>query len=378
MNRRRVVSSIVGVALVAAALAGPAVAQSPSTAPGGSAGTSAAPGRIPDKLILGLVPSSDANALVTNAQPLADYLTQALGIPVESFVPTDYAALVVAMGTGGADIGAFGPVALVQAADESGADIVLQSVRNGSLTYHSQWMTNDPATYCTTDVVTTTAKSSEDTPQDVTVGFCNGADTATTGPLAEDALAKIPAGATVSFVEQSSASGYVFPALQLLGQGIDPTSDITPLFAGTHDASVVAVCKGDAPVGVSFNDARLLAASVAGCGTDQSGIVVFALSPEIPNDGVALAGDLDGALKQKITDALLAYGETEAGSKVLSSIYRISKFAPADLASLDIARQAVEKLGLSPGPGPRPRHPKGRRSAGPSPIPRGSASSTPR
>ncbi len=72
---------------------------------------------------------------------------------------------------------------------------------------------------------------------------------------------------------------------------------------------------------------------------------MFALSPEIPNDGVALAGDLDPALKQKITDALLAYGETEDGSKVLQSIYRISKFAPADLASLDVVREAAEKLG---------------------------------
>jgi phosphonate transport system substrate-binding protein len=328
------------VALVAAVLAAPTFAQSPSV------GTSAAPGRMPDKLILGLVPSSDANVLVTNAQPLADYLSQTLGIPVESFVPTDYAALVVAMGTGGADIGAFGPVALVQAADESGADIVLQSVRNGALTYHSQWMTSDPATYCTTEVVTTVASSQEDTPQDVTLGFCNGADTATAGPLGDDVLATLPAGTTVSFVEPSSASGYVFPAVQLANAGIDPMSAISPLFAGGHDASVAAVCKGDAPVGVSFNDARLLAASVAACGTDQSGNVVFALSPEIPNDGVALAGDLDAGLKEAITAALLAYGQTDEGSAVLQSIYRISQFAPADLASLDIARQAVEKLGL--------------------------------
>ena len=60
---------------------------------------------------------------------------------------------------------------------------------------------------------------------------------------------------------------------------------------------------------------------------------------------MALAGDLDAGLKQKITDALLAYGETEAGSKVLTSIYRISKFAPADLASLDVVREAAAKLG---------------------------------
>ena len=339
---RRLVTSVLGAALVAGTLVAPALAQSPSAAPMGST----TPGRVPAKLVLGLVPSSDANALVTNAQPLADYLTQALGIPVESLVPTDYTGLVVAMGTGGADIGAFGPVALVQAADQSGANIILQSLRNGSTTYHSQWMTNKPETYCTTDVVTTTAQSQEDTPQAVTLGFCNGADTATTGPLAADALAKVPAGTNVAFVEQSSASGYVFPALQLLNAGIDPTSDINPIFAGSHDLAVAAVCKGDADLGVSFNDARLLAASVAACGTDPSGNVVFALSPEIPNDGIAVAGDLDAGLKQKISDALIAYGNTPEGSAVLTKIYRISKFAPADLASLDVVREAIQKLGL--------------------------------
>ena len=125
----------------------PAAAQSPSAA------GSAAPGRIPDKLVVGFVPSSDANALVDNIQPLADHLTTALGIPVEGLVADDYTGLVVAMGTQQADIGAFGPFALVQAADESGADIILQSVRNGATTYHSQWMTNKPETYCADAVV---------------------------------------------------------------------------------------------------------------------------------------------------------------------------------------------------------------------------------
>ena len=58
-------------------------------------------------------------------------------------------------------------------------------------------MTNKPETYCADAVVTKTAPSQEDTPQDVTLGFCNGADTATVGPLGDDALAKIPAGAIV-------------------------------------------------------------------------------------------------------------------------------------------------------------------------------------
>ena len=53
------------------------------------------------------------------AQPLADYLTEQLGIPVESFVPNDYTGLIAAMEAGQADIGAFGPFSLLQAQDEA-------------------------------------------------------------------------------------------------------------------------------------------------------------------------------------------------------------------------------------------------------------------
>jgi phosphonate transport system substrate-binding protein len=332
---RRALLSILGAAALAGALMVPVAAQSPST--------SSSPGVIPEKLILGLVPSREADVLIESAQPLADYLSTTLGIPVASFVPSDYTGLVVAMGTGQAHIGAFGPFALVQAADEYGATIILQSVRRGSATYHTQWMTTDPATYCSDEVVTEVVQVG-DPAADVTLSYCNGTLEATTGPVGEDALAKIPAGTTVSFVEQSSASGYIFPAVQLINAGIDPTSDITPLFAGNHDSSVIAICTGDASVGVSFDDARTLSTSLEGC-PDVSTVVVFAYSQEIPNDGVAVAGDLDAGLKQRIADALIAYAGTEDGKAVLDSIYEIDEFAPADLTAFDVVREAAEKVG---------------------------------
>ena len=48
----------------------------------GSSTTSATTDK-PTKLILGFVPSVEADKAVANAKPLADYLTQELGIPVE-------------------------------------------------------------------------------------------------------------------------------------------------------------------------------------------------------------------------------------------------------------------------------------------------------
>jgi phosphonate transport system substrate-binding protein len=296
----------------------------------------------PDKIVLGLVPSREADVLVENAKPLADALAAALSdmsgrtITVESFVPQDYTGLVEAMRTGQADIGAFGPFALLQSRDRAGAEIILQSVRFGSSTYHTQWFTTNPDKYCT------------DTPVADSNGMlgCNGTAEASTGPVGADAIANV-AGSTVSFVAEDSTSGYIFPALQLIQAGIDPKTDddITRIFAGGHDASVLAVYNGDAEVGVSFDDARTIVTGDVPDVGDK--VVVFAYSPEIPNDGISVRGDLPDSLKEAITQAFLDYAATDAGKEVLDSIYQITDLVVADQSAFTVVEQAATELGIT-------------------------------
>lgn len=345
MKQRRAWSLVLGLSLVAAACApGGGATRAPGSAPGSAPAGSDVPsapasqptgGEDPEELVLGLVPSREADVLVENAQPLVDYLSGQLGVPVEGFVPTDYPGLVAAMKTGQAHIGAFGPFGLVQAADDAGAEIILQSGRDGSVTYHTQWMTNDPDKYCTDEPV-----ANEDG-----LLFCNGTLDAEQGPVGEDAIAMIEDGTTVSFVSETSASGYIFPAVQLVDAGIDHVEGIDPLFAGNHDTSVIAVCNGDAEVGVSFNDARTILQE--GDCDDLSQVVVFAYSPEIPNDGIAVAGNLSDELKENIKQAFLSFAETEEGKATLDAVYEIDEFAEADLEAFDVVREAAEKVGGS-------------------------------
>ncbi|WP_420114191.1 phosphate/phosphite/phosphonate ABC transporter substrate-binding protein [Pseudactinotalea sp.] len=291
----------------------------------------------PDKLILGLVPSQDVDQLVEDADALGALIEGELGIPVETFVSTDYSALVAGMQTGQADIGMFGPIALVQAADVAGATPVLQSVRYGSSTYHTQWFTNDPDTYCLDEVVTVTNDDGFD------MTYCNGTDTAETGPAGEDALALITQDTAISMVDAASASGYYYPATQLQQiAGLDPLA-LNAQFAGGHPNSVLSVARGDFPIGVSFDDAR---EEVTGENAEiGSEVTVFAFSEEIPNDGVALRGDLSDDLKQRIADAMVAVIETEEGAQVFSDVYNIDGLVPADLDALDIARQVAANFG---------------------------------
>ena len=131
MSRRRSLALLTTAMVAATAFASPAAAQDP------------------EELVIGFVPSREADQLVESIQPLADYLSDTLGIPVEGFVSTDYTALVTAMETGQAQIAALPPFGLVQAVDRAGAEMILQSERFGSPSYHTQFFTTDVEKYCT-------------------------------------------------------------------------------------------------------------------------------------------------------------------------------------------------------------------------------------
>ncbi|TKR22489.1 phosphate/phosphite/phosphonate ABC transporter substrate-binding protein [Cellulomonas hominis] len=285
----------------------------------------------PTSLTLALVPSQDQDGLVDTAKPLTDYLTEELGIEVTGVVSKDYQAAVEAMGADQAQIGFLPSLQLWQAADMYDASVVLQTERNGNISYPAQFMTNNPDKYC------------EDEPVERDgMLFCNGAD-ALQGPAGLDSITKVE-GAKVALLGPASPAGYIYPVLALQEAGLDTDTDIEQLPVTANDASVLAVYNGDAEVGFSFWDARTIVAS----DTPDVGqkVVVFALTEEIPNDGVALAASLSPELQDRITTALEDFSNTEEGSQVLTDIYSISKLAPADPDSLDVVARAAEKLGL--------------------------------
>lgn len=286
----------------------------------------------PDRVVIGLVPSREADVLVETAEPLANAISSDLGIEVESFVPTDYTGLIEAMGAGQADLGMFGPLALVRAEERYGVDIVLQSERFGSLTYVTQWFTNDPDTFCTDEPV-----ADEDG-----FLFCNGVLEAEQGPVGEDVIPEVE-GKTVAFVDAASTSGFLIPALQLIEAGIDPQEDVDAVFAGGHDNAVISVYNGDADVGLSFNDARGEVVEELPDVGEQ--VVVFGWSQEIPNDGAAIRADLPEDLKEGLVQAMLDYADTEEGTEVLNSIYNIDDIVRADPAVFDVIREADRELG---------------------------------
>lgn len=253
----------------------------------------------PESLTLGMVPSREAGVIVDSLEPLAEMLEERLLIPVETFISTNYVGLVEAMGSGRVDIGLFGPAALVQAMDRHDAEVILASVRFGSNTYKSQFNVQ-----CDSGI-----ESFEDLD-----------------------------GRTIAFVDPGSASGYQFPYVHLKNQyGIDPNTDMESIFAGSHDAAVLAVYLGDVDVAVSFNDAR--AELVEDYPDVMEEVCVLGYTQDIPNDGVVVREGLPDQLAEQIQQALIEIAETEEGQELTQELFNVTGFAPIEASAYDIVRE---------------------------------------
>jgi len=331
-------------------------------------GQAAGDGTWPDKITFGFVPSSEQEQLQDDIQPFMDVLSNALGIEVEGVVTTDYTGLVTAMGTGSADLGAFGPFGYVLAQQQFGnMEVLIQAIRYGSPTYHGQWMTNDPSMCDTAPESATALENSNDGVVQVgaldavalqvgvyfgdsgkALGESVDAGDVSPGTSCMADLSKVK-GKRVAFTSESSTSGYLFPALQLIQAGIDPVNDITPIFTGGHDAAVVAVYNGDADVGVSYDDARRTLRKEKVDVGDK--VIVFNITSEVPNDVVAASSLLPDTLQTAIYQAIHAYLETEEGEAVFDEMYGWTSIRRAADSDFDVVRAAAEALGITEPPG---------------------------
>lgn len=262
-------------------------------------------GAVPETLIIGMVPSREADAIVDSLDPIAEMVSERIGMPVETFVSTNFVGLVEAIGTGRVDIGLFGPAALVQAMDAYDAVPILASVRQGSTTYRAQF----------------------------NVRCDSGIDSF-------DDLR----GKTIAFVDPGSASGYQFPYVTLKSTyGVDPDTDMTSVFAGSHDASALAVYNGDVDVSVTFggspgSDGR---ESIEKEYPDVKDVVcILGYSDDIPNDGAVARKGLDPELTDKVSQALIDIANTDEGRELTNALFNVTEFARiTDPSIYDVVRE---------------------------------------
>ena len=331
--------------------------------------TTAAP--VLDKIIFGFVPSAEQTDLQDNIQPLMTVLSEGLGIEVEGFVTSDYSGLLVAMGSGQADVGAFNTLGYVNAlnAFPTRMEAIAKVVRYGSGSYHGTFWTT-AASVCSSapvigayeniDGVPTLVEGSATMPPDVKAlqvgwGFSDdgmipevrtidGAEVTVSPGYACEADLSVMIGEEVLFVEEGSTSGYLYPSLQLKNAGISYTSDIVQRYAGSHDGVISGLYNGDAKFGVTYDDARRTLRKTNPDVGEK--VIAFAITEEIPNDVVAVRSDLPADMKEKIYTILSDYISTDEGAAVMDEIYGWTGLVPAVNSEFDVVKQAAEEFGL--------------------------------
>lgn len=222
----------------------------------------------PEKLILGAVPSEESTALVESYSKLIQVLEEELGIPVEFFQATDYAGIIEAQIAGKVDIAQYGPFAYVIARFNDADISPIGALVDGP---------DEKPGYQSYGIV----KAGSDITD--LEGF---------------------RGKKVCFVDPGSTSGYLYPSAGLLELGIDPESDVTPVFAGGHDASVISVNNGDCDAGFAF-DAMVDSVLIEAGDIAEGDITTVWKSEVIAGSPLAMQNGLPESLKAEIIRLVL-------------------------------------------------------------------------
>jgi phosphonate transport system substrate-binding protein len=122
--------------------------------------------------------------------------------------------------------------------------------------------------------------------------------------------------------------------------GINPERDMRTIFAGSHDAAVVAVYKKDVD-GSSTHD-NAIPDSKRELPDVEQVVKVLAFSSPIPNDGVAVRRDLPEELVAKIQGAFVDLGKNADGVRLLEALYNVVGYAKSDGSEFGIIRKTYQ------------------------------------
>jgi phosphonate transport system substrate-binding protein len=261
-------------------------------------------------LTLVFTPSRDPTALKEAGDAFVRTLTQVSGVPVRALVASDYAGVVEALRSRRVDLAFVHPVGYVLANREAGCRILVRDVWQGKTAYTARfYVRKDRGIRRVEDL----------------------------------------RGRTVAFVDPASSSGYIYPMVLLMKQGLvrdrDPKSFFREaLFSGTHEAALQAVLHGRVDAAASFDTAPELYLK------DPALVAQFgwvAETPEIPEAGICARPGVPAELLAKLKRALLAIKAPEYAA-VLKEIYGIDGFIEASDADYQPVRDAMTLMDLRP------------------------------
>lgn len=210
---------------------------------------------------MGEVGAENSTSLESSLAPVAKLMKEQLGITLKVVTGTSYASMIEAQQSGKAQLVTYGPFSYYIAKDLQHLNISIVGIPinkpNTDGSYHSLAVVNP-------------AKNPD---------------------IASLADAK---GKKVCFSDPSSTSGYLYPSYGLLQLGINPSKNVTPVFAGTDSATAVQAAKGSCQLGFTNTDSLPKAESQGQL--KASDVKVIWTSPTIPGSPTAVSDSLPPSL----------------------------------------------------------------------------------
>jgi phosphonate transport system substrate-binding protein len=251
------------------------------------------------------IPDESPTELARKAAPLVKYLEARLGMKVEFTPVTDYAAAVETLVNKKIDLAWFGGFTFVQASVRSGGRMIPLVQREEDEKFRSVFITGDPAIQTLADLK----------------------------------------GKDVSFGAQSSTSGHLMPRSFLLAAGINPDKDFRRVaYSGAHDATIAAVAAGKVQAGalnISVWDKFVAEKKV-----DTTKVRVFYTTPPYYDYNWTVHADMPAALREKLTQALLALSRDTAEGKEILDLQRATRFVPTKAENYKGIEAAARSAGL--------------------------------
>ncbi|MFN8944073.1 MAG: phosphate/phosphite/phosphonate ABC transporter substrate-binding protein [Pseudobdellovibrionaceae bacterium] len=267
---------------------------------------------LPEKIVIGIGPGGNPEAIRVQALELAELLKKEFDRPFEIFVSNNYEGLVSAMKEGRVDFAFFSSMTYVLAEKEAQAKVLLKKV----------W--NEPFYF---SAIIVQKKSKIKT------------------------LSQLK-GKSIAFVDEKSASGYLYPQVGLQKNGIKNSDFKNIKYSGNHAQSVKMLEAGEVDAAATFSDDKKGNLSAwKKFGTNFKNFKMIWISEPIPTDPFCVRqGFYD--IYPKFTHSLMFFlidtFEKHKSSKKFEEVLGLKDLMPATSAQYDPVREMVKALGVAP------------------------------
>jgi len=259
-------------------------------------------------LTLGLIPERNIFRQLDRYEPLANYLSKRIGADIHLKVLTRYGNIIDNFVSAELDGAFFGSFSYALAHVKLGVEpIARPESADGISTYYGLIMVRKNGGIKTVD----------------------------------DMKGKI-----FAFVDRATTAGYLLPLAYFKENGIADYQQFLreTYFAGTHEAAIYDLLNKKADICAAKNTVfTRLAARDKRLTTE---LLVMARSPDVPENGLAIRKDLDGAIKNELKKTLLTMDEDMEGARVLKR-FGAKKFIETTDDDYDSVYRYVKQIGLN-------------------------------